>query len=160
MPTRREFLVGCAALAVSASVKPVLASGGPFLRRDLSLEEISFRDFAIHVNTPFLVSQESGTVAALQLVQARLFGDPTFAPTSSAEDARNEKFSLLFVGDERAVLQSATYDFEHERIGQFQMFISPVGQNQPGLTRYQAVFNRPAPGPNHAAVAEVGEFRR
>lgn len=160
MPTRREFFVGCTALAVTASIKPALALDFLFRPRNLRIEEISFRHFAIHVNTPFLVSQGSRTMAALQLVEASLDAEPSFGRTSAAEDAHNEKFSLLFIGEERAELSSGTYDFEHEGIGRFEMFITPVGLAQPGLRRYQAVFNRPARGFDRAALADVREIHR
>lgn len=160
MPTRREFFVSCTALAVTASVKPALALGSPFRPRDLRLEEVTFRDFALNVNTPFLVSQSSRTMAALQLVEATLNGEPAFARSSPAEDAQNEKFSLLFVGEKGAELPSGTYDFEHEGIGRFQMFITPVGQGQAGLAHYQAVFNRPASTNIRGGFADARQFRR
>jgi hypothetical protein len=156
MPTRREFIIGCTALAVTSSVKPALALGTPFRPRDLRLEEISFRDFLLNVNTPFLVSQGSRTLTAVQLVEAKL-GERALIGTNLAEDAPNEKFSLLFAGNERAELQSGTYDFEHEGIGRFQMFITPIG---PAPSYYQAVFNRPAQDRNRTGLADIREFRR
>lgn len=126
----------------------------------MPLEEISFRDFAINVNTPFLVSLESRTMAALQLAEVKSFSMGGFAAASSPEDAQNEKFSLLFAGEKSAELASGIYDFEHAGIGQFQMFITPVGQATAGLAYYQAVFNRPAPRDDRAALADNREVRR
>ena len=160
MQTRREFFITCTALAVTSSINPGTALGAPLRAREMRLEEISFPDFAASVNTPFLVSQESRTIAALQLVETKLLGEPAFVPTNRAEDAQNEKFSLFFLGEKSADLPSGLYDFEHEGIGRFQMFISPVGQAQPGLTRYQAVFNRPSQDRNRGALADIREFRR
>ncbi|HZV35421.1 MAG TPA: hypothetical protein VFB72_12685 [Verrucomicrobiae bacterium] len=159
MQTRREFFIACTALAVTSSIKPGIALGAPLHIRDMRLEEVSFRDFAANVNTPFLVSQESRMMTALQLAEAKLFGTGGFAAASSAEDAQNEKFSLLFVGEKGAELLSGTYDFENEGIGRFQMFITPVGPEQPGSCCYQAVFNRPAPKGDRAALADNREFR-
>ena len=153
MPTRRQFFASCTALAVTASLTPAVALGAPFRSCLISLEEISFLDFAATVNTEFLVLTESRPVAGLRLAGANLLGAGRFA-VSNCEDARNENFSLLFVGGENAALQSGMYEFEHESIGCFEMFISPVGPDEPGCCYYEAVFNRP-----HGRRASMADIR-
>jgi hypothetical protein len=145
MPTRRKFIASCTALAATASMKPVIALGSPFRSRQVPLEEISFLDFATKVNSRFMVLSESRALAELRLAAANPLRAERFAVANS-EDGRNEKFSLLFMGGEITPLLSGIYDFEHESIGRFQMFISPVGQNETGSCRYEAVFNRPIAG--------------
>ena len=96
------------------------------------------------VNTAFRVSVDSRTI------ELRLVGAKPTAPSRSAsmnsEDASNEKFSLLFSGPAGEPLSQDTHNFEHLRIGRFQMFIGPVGPREPGHRYYEAVFNRPVPG--------------
>ena len=54
--------------------------------------------------------------------------------------ASGEAFSLLFTGPETRWLPQGTYGFEHDRIGNFQLFIVPVGK-EGGRMQYEAVFN-------------------
>jgi hypothetical protein len=144
MPTRRQFLLSCSALAAAASASPSIALGAPFRRGGMALDQISFRDFADMVNTAFQVSVDSRTV------ELRLVGAKPAAPSRSAvansEDGGNEKFSLLFSGPVSEPLSQDTHNFEHQRTGRFQMFIVPVGPREPGHRYYEAVFNRPVPG--------------
>ncbi len=62
---------------------------------------------------------------------------------SGAEDGQNEKFSLLFRGMNGQALDQDTYLFEHAGIGQFAMFIVPIGAMDTNHDYYEAVFNRP-----------------
>ena len=54
-----------------------------------------------------------------------------------------ESFSLLFVGDENAVVPQNTYEMQNETIGDASIFISPVHypQAEDGKTYYPAVFS-------------------
>ena len=47
----------------------------------------------------------------------------------------------LFNATARPVLAQQIYPFEHDRLGRFDLFIVPVGQDAQGLA-YEAVFNR------------------
>jgi hypothetical protein len=145
MPTRRQFLLSCSALA-AASAAPAIALGTPFRSGGTALDQISFQDFADMLNTAFQVSVDSRTVE-LRLVGAKLVAAP-MSTGACAGDAGNEKFSLLFSGPTGEPLSQDTHNFEHLRIGRFQMFIGPVGPREAGHRYYEAVFNRPVPGRN------------
>ena len=151
MPTRRQFLLSCSALAAAASASPSIALGAPFRCGGIALDQISFRDFANMVNTAFQVSLDSRTVER-QLVGAKPAAASIYAGTQG-EDASNEKFSLLFSGPAGEPLSQDTHNFEHQRIGRFQMFIVPVGPREPGHRYYEAVFNRPVPGREPVRIA-------
>jgi hypothetical protein len=144
MPTRRQFLLSCSALAAAASAAPTIALGAPFRCGGIALDQIGFLDFAGMLNTAFRVVTDSRTV------ELRLVGAKPTAPSRSAnvngEDAVNEEFSLLFSGPVSDPLTQNTHNFEHQRIGRFQMFVAPVGPLEPGHRYYEAVFNRPPPG--------------
>jgi hypothetical protein len=63
-----------------------------------------------------------------------------------------EQFSLLFHGPDRPLLAQGIYQFDHARMGPFEMFIVPIGR-APDHLIYQAVFNRlvdQSPGPASA----------
>ncbi len=143
MPTRRKFLLECSAVAVTASVAPAKVLGAASFRfREVPLEQIRFAAFATRVNSAFLVQTGTGATVTLQLIEAR--PSPVSLPMLRlAEDAANERFSLLFRGPLRPPLEQDTYWFEHQTIGRFAMFIVPIGSLETSHTYYEAIFNRP-----------------
>lgn len=89
--------------------------------------------FAENLNTRFRFRAADEKVVELELTDV-----------SSKEYLRAEgvdHFSLLFRGPAELFLQQGTYRVEHERMGEFDLFIVPVRQTAEGFT-YQAVFNR------------------
>jgi hypothetical protein len=159
MPTRRQFITNCTALALTASLTPTVALTAPFRSREIALEQISFLDFATKINSRFQISAESRAIAELRLVGTKLLSAREFVVADSG-DARNEKFSLLFAGEANAPLQSDTYQFGHEGIGQFEMFITPVGPGARDCCYYEAVFNRPVAGNYRADLEDFRKLRR
>ena len=119
MINRRAFIRDCSAFAVSVAAVAVQA-GSP-----LRHETFEFKTFAHLVNSGF-IAQKSGQSQALDLVEAT---------------GHRKSFSLLFRGSAEAPLEQDTYSFEHERLGQFQMFIVPVGRPHGSGCYYEAVFN-------------------
>ena len=73
----------------------------------------------------------------------------TFWETQNAQDAirymeeqpRSEPFSLVFLGPSNPILPQATYRLTHDRLGQLDIFIVPVGPDPQGRIQYEAVFN-------------------
>ncbi|MEP6635303.1 MAG: hypothetical protein ABJB97_01165, partial [Acidobacteriota bacterium] len=51
-----------------------------------------------------------------------------------------ERFSVFFTGPVEVFLPQATYSFEHESMGEFLIFLVPVGKIENGF-RYEGVFN-------------------
>ena len=84
-------------------------------------------------------------IAELRLVEVRP-ATPSKRDTENAEDAHNEKFTLLFRGPLVMPLDQDTHLFEQQRIGSFAMFIVPIGCQDQRHCYYEAVFNRPVPG--------------
>jgi hypothetical protein len=141
MTTRRQFLFGCSALTLAASFAPASLWSAP-PSRNVSLDQISFETLAAQVGTVFTISQKSAATAALKLVEAKL--TPSVYPVAQhAEDAKNEKFFLMFCGPKHPALTQDTHIFEHADLGRFQMFIVPVRTKDSRRTYYQAIFNRP-----------------
>ncbi len=140
-PTRRQFLVNCSALAVTAAIAPA-ALGRPSRGRAVALEQIGPADFARQLHTAFVVRPERAAPTELVLVEIRPLAARSAPP--NAEDARNEKFALLFRGSLAFPLASDTYSFEHQRVGRFEIFIVPIGCLDQSQCYYEAIFNRPA----------------
>lgn len=143
MTTRRQFLVGCSALTVAAGLTPATLLAAPFQVRDIPLDRIGFDTFASQLDMTFRVSQKAAPDAGLKLVEAKpvVSSHPL---AHLAEDARNEKFSLLFRGPAGLALGQDTHTFENKDIGRFAMFIVPVKTRDTGHAYYEATFNRPS----------------
>jgi hypothetical protein len=94
--------------------------------------------FARHLGDTFHVRLGSSGPLALQLFKVR---DLRAASKSTAAVMDSEQsFSLLFRGPGHQPLGQETYQFEHERIGGFALFIVPMRPEQ-DCTYYEAIFN-------------------
>ncbi len=96
-------------------------SGGPaFLRHETYIPLVG-TDFSVH-------RPGAGTLR-VKLIQAQQL------------PSVGEAFSLLFHGRARAGVASGTYRLEHPSLGDFDVFLSPVGRGVKGLD-LEAVINR------------------
>jgi len=110
--------------------------GDKVFMQDVLLQDLGLSAFAPWLNTVFRVRQETGEFVELVLVEAK--------PLEAGGAGRDPRsFQLLFQGPDRFLLPQRMYTFEHDHIGRFALFISPVGK-RPGRFEYQAVFNRVA----------------
>ncbi len=141
MTSRRQFLTGCSALTLTASLAPAICLTNLLPVRKVSLDQVSFAVISAKVSQYFRVAKKS---VDLKLVEAKL-SPKLAAPGPAAEDARNEKFSLRFVGPKDRVLTQDSYTFEHTDLGCFEMFIVPAAGGDSRHAGYLAIFNRPAP---------------
>jgi hypothetical protein len=142
MTTRRKFLFDCSTALAAFALVPVSSFGAGNFQ---SIAEMSHAALAAQVNTFFRVRLASGQMVKLKLLKA-----PLARPTPSrlgrrSGDAGNEKFSLVFSGPKAALLAAAIHEFEHERLGRFEMYIGQIGTQDAESVRYESVFNRPAP---------------
>jgi len=138
MQTRRKFLRDCSLVAVTATLAPVAALAQNPASRIGAREWPGFEQFARQMNTPFFVRAGSQMVKLL-LVEANTFS----AASPDAEDAGNEKFSLLFRGPVQQPLEQDTYRFDHSHLGRLAIFIVPIGSLDQTHCHYEAIFDRP-----------------
>jgi hypothetical protein len=96
-------------------------------------DELTQTTFAPHVGSSFRVQVGD---RALELTLAEV-SDVRLSP-------RVEVFSLEFDGPAATPLPQAEYQFDHPVIGEFALFIVPVGCDGDVL-HYEAVFNRLLP---------------
>jgi hypothetical protein len=87
--------------------------------------------FEQNLNTKFWLREESGERTPLDLIDLKVGQAPS----------PYEQFSMLFRGDRGKVHEQRTYAMEHDSMGAFDLFLTPVERNDQG-TLYQAVFNR------------------
>jgi hypothetical protein len=90
--------------------------------------------FSEHLGTTFRVNfGESGDVD-LKLVEVKGY------PAQVEEHAGMERFSLIFTGALDHPLSQQTYRLRHEEMGEFDIFLVPIGRDDGGF-RYEAIFN-------------------
>jgi hypothetical protein len=141
MANRRKFLLTCSAAAVSSTFLPRNIFAAPSRFRTVATPGIGFETFAALVNTDFEVRDADGNGGTLELIEVTEWAPHSQNP--NAEDAGNEKFSLLFRGLVTEELSQKIYWFEHSALGRFELYISQVGQKGPLVSQYEAIFNRP-----------------
>jgi len=87
--------------------------------------------FSQNLNTKFqLLTPDAGCIELELISVSELLTSP-----------RQERFSIFFRGPQGISLPQAIYEFQHERMGSFELFIVPVNQDGAGIY-YEAVFNR------------------
>ena len=97
--------------------------------------------FSTYLNTQFRIYTSPLTVINLELIEVKRW-EPSSQP-KSANAAQLDCFSVVFRGPRNVALESRIYRIEHDRIGSFELFISPVNDRKE-QRRYQVVFNRVA----------------
>ena len=100
----------------------------------MSIEALKHETFSALIGTTFRVHLDGTGPVELKLNEVSVA-----RPADSASP--QEIFSLIFLGPEKFYLPQKIYAFEHDELGQFDLFIVPVGK-KPGSIEYQAVFNR------------------
>jgi hypothetical protein len=127
--------------------------GAPF-----QLQDATAPLFVQHLNTPFAVRSADGTCARLVL-----------ADVSECPATKNvEQFSLIFHAPPCTAVRDGTHAFQHAALGDFSLFIVPVGASNLRRTVYQACFSRhltpsdasdPAPRETHGRAPTPREPR-
>jgi hypothetical protein len=94
-------------------------------------ELLTHETFSKHLKTPFQAQLDEGGYVDLELTQV---SDLKRMP-------EQEQFSIVFLGPAHNNLGQGTRSLKHEQMGQFELFIVPIAQDQKGFY-YEAVFNR------------------
>lgn len=93
-----------------------------------------FEDFKDRVGSLFMVSEDEFPPITLTLGEAKLLSNRNLRP-----DIR-PPFSLTFLAEDPRVLPQRIYRLEHREMGDFTIFLVPMGKDQRGVS-YEAVFN-------------------
>ncbi|MGH3186448.1 MAG: DUF6916 family protein [Streptosporangiaceae bacterium] len=106
-----------------------------------SLQTLTAEDFRGHQGTRFRLT-ESSSGASVDAVLAEVTEHAVGTPGTF-----RTPFSVLFHGPLQPVLPQGTYRVEHEQFGALELFIVPVGPEEPAepgqaptAMRYEAVF--------------------
>ncbi len=133
-------LCGAAALGWHVDASPLLGvAAGPFAAAEagaplerLRLQHARAALFRPHLNTTFTVRTPEGTHR--RLVLARVIEQPI--------SNQVEQFSLIFHGTPGLAVLDGTHAFLHPALGDFDLFIAPVGGSNAQRTVYEACFSR------------------
>ena len=136
--SRRTFLQGLGWVFAAGALVPLASvsrshAGLSFpLQGGIPLEQLDYSIFSGLQGECFTIKLSPEKRIPVRLVEVN---------KSASNDSRQESFSLLFEADEAYSLEQKIYDFQHQEIGQFSIFIVPV-ETDGHTTRYEAVFSR------------------
>jgi len=100
------------------------------------IEKLTFEDFAAHLHEPFHVYYTESEYLEMMLKQVSHLGDEP-----AADEDRTQAFSIIFQCPEKdKYLIQAIYKIKHEKMGDLDIFLVPLGPNKEG-TQYEAIFN-------------------
>jgi hypothetical protein len=94
------------------------------------IEQLNCQVFSECLNSVFQVRTGGIGSLTLELVEVKENSTP-----------RLERFTLLFRGPAAPQIQQAIHHLAHEKLGEFDIFLVPVGPDDKGLC-YEAIFNR------------------
>ena len=92
---------------------------------------LTHEDFTKNANTKFQVQADENTHVELELT----------AISELKLHPQQEEFALEFRGPLNVFLGQGARNFTHDQMGQFELFIVPIKQDEQGFY-YEAVFNR------------------
>lgn len=102
------------------------------------LETFTCQTFAPLLGGTFRIHADAEHSVEVELIEAVETGDSVVQATSQ-EQVRRAPFSLVFRGPRSIVLPQQIYRMEHGQLGDFELFLVPIGPDQAGM-RYQAIF--------------------
>ena len=96
-----------------------------------TLDKLNCKVFAEHLHTNFKIHTGSGAPLLMELTAVKE-GEST---------PKIEMFALHFLGPQTPRLDQRIYQFEHETLGSFDLFLTAIGATPAGIS-YEVVFNR------------------
>ena len=91
-------------------------------------------EFAANLNTTFLIRADAAKPIELKLIDVKAHQSEVHPRPDM------ERFSVFFVGPEDHFLPQSLYSLSHEKMGDFNVFLVPIGKEPDGY-RYEAIYN-------------------
>jgi hypothetical protein len=98
------------------------------------LDDFTIATFEGRLGERFRMWVDGDTAVEAELIGAESLVAPREGPGTRAP------FSIVFLGPTEPVFPQRIYRFEHEELGEFDLFVVPIGQDEIG-TSYEAVFS-------------------
>jgi hypothetical protein len=138
---RREFLSRVIMISAAGSLPafaftPMGTLPG-VIRKKVMLQKLTVAHFTPHVGETFLLRTESGKQFEVELTEATSL---TMNGVRPAHLTRRVPFSLVFAAPPDSGLVQGIYHLDHEGMGDFDVFLVPIGKDKSGL-KCQAIFN-------------------
>jgi len=99
----------------------------------MMLETFEVGTFAPQLGETFRIQATDAEWLEATLIEATALGD------GASSGGRRAPFSLVFRGPRDRVLPQRIYRVDHEGIGEFELFLVPIGPDREGM-RYEAGF--------------------
>jgi hypothetical protein len=96
------------------------------------LDNLNAKVFREQLHSQFKVHQDNNATVTLELVDT----------IESDLSPKMELFSLHFRGPFRPLLSQRTYRLDHEKLGDFEILLTPISADQQNGAVYEAVFHR------------------
>ena len=96
------------------------------------LDNLNAKIFREQLHSQFKVPQNPTGAITLELIDVI---EHDLSP-------KMELFSLHFSGPFKPRLNQQTHRLEHEKLGEFEIFLTPISSDQQNGTMYEAVFHR------------------
>ena len=96
------------------------------------LDNLNATIFREQLHSQFKVHQDSTAPIMLELADV----------VETSQSPKMELFSLSCRGPFRPRLDQRTHCLEHEKLGEIEIFLTPISADQQNGTMYEAVFNR------------------
>ena len=103
-------------------------------------DQLTYARFSALVKTRFRVLADATTRIELELAKATQLQSQR-RPNSDGTIQTYECFSLSFNGPGSRCLEQKMYEFEHDELGTFSLFMVPIGKTLDSF-QYEVVFNR------------------
>lgn len=98
------------------------------------LDKLTYEDFQQYLNDWFVIYYDAASKLEVRLARVDVVGKPQ-------KEGWRSPFSLVFASKLRdRYLVQAMYRFGHEKMGEFDIFITPLGPDSDGMN-YEAVFS-------------------
>jgi hypothetical protein len=94
-------------------------------------DSLTHEAFAQYVNTKFHVSTDDTNQVELELAEV----------SELKQLKSHDQFAVVFRGPLKFFMPQGIRSFDHDKLGQFELFIVPIRQDGDGYY-YEAVFNR------------------
>ncbi len=92
---------------------------------------LEYDEFAKYLNTKFRIRLSESETLEAELIEI----------SEHLISARQDRFAITFRAANEIFLGQGLRQFEHDQMGEFILFLVPIGRDEQG-TSYEAVFNR------------------
>ncbi|HII06304.1 MAG TPA: hypothetical protein HA349_02995 [Methanotrichaceae archaeon] len=103
-------------------------------------ENLNKASFSRHLGERFRVRLDSSEKIDLVLIEVKGLSKPGKDPGSEPNENCKDPFTTLFRGPHEPFLKQQIRGLEHNQMGDIEIFMVPVGQDELGLY-YESVFN-------------------